>query len=134
MLGNCYYFNQAVPPLSSLMPKFLPLNSPNDYLCSMEEVYYLLSRLDTSKANGPDGISVQTFKVTAASIAPSVTALFNLFLQTAQEKQPVITDQNGSSFYLALRTESGVNGSRSLTDTIWAHVSLRFYNNNYNYL
>ena len=47
----------------------------------------------------------------------------------SQEKQPVITDQNGNPFYLAKRTKSGVNGSRSLTDTVWPRVSLRFINN-----
>ena len=48
----------------------------------MSEIYHSLSTLDTSKATGPDKISAHMLKATARSIAPSVTVLMNLSLQT----------------------------------------------------
>ena len=51
-------------------------------MCNEEEVYQLLSSLDVTKANGPDGISARTLKHTATSITPSITKLFNLSLRT----------------------------------------------------
>ena len=50
-------------------------------LCN-EEVYQLLSSLDVTKPNGPDGISARTLKHTATSITPLITKLFNLSLRT----------------------------------------------------
>ena len=50
--------------------------------CSVEEVQWFLETLDTTKANGPDGISAWMLKETALSIAPSVTKLFNLSIQS----------------------------------------------------
>ena len=43
-------------------------------------LFYILS-LDSSKANGPDGISVQMLKGTAHSIASSITKLFNISIR-----------------------------------------------------
>ena len=43
-----------------------------------------LLNLDVSKASGPDGISATMLKHTDTSIAPSVTALFNLSIQSGQ--------------------------------------------------
>ena len=54
-----------------------PLCYPDDLLCSEEEVIDLLLSLNTSKANGPDGISATMLKSTAHSIAPGLTKLFN---------------------------------------------------------
>ena len=45
---------------------------------------HLLLNLGESKASGPDGISATMLRHTATSIAPSVTALFNLSIQTGQ--------------------------------------------------
>ncbi len=42
----------------------------------------MLENLDVCKANGPDGISAKMLKSTASAIAPSVTTLFNLSVQT----------------------------------------------------
>ena len=42
-----------------------------------EEVGFLLSCIDPNKATGPGGISARMLKLTAASIAPAVTATFN---------------------------------------------------------
>jgi len=41
----------------------------------------LLQALDTTKANGQDGILAYMLKATAATIAPSVTKLFELYPQ-----------------------------------------------------
>ncbi len=41
----------------------------------------MLKSLDTSKANGPDGISARMLKSTADVIAPSVTKLFNYSME-----------------------------------------------------
>ena len=49
--------------------------------CEVEQVEEWLLQLDTSKSNGPDGISRKMLKYTAACIAPSVTKLFNLSIQ-----------------------------------------------------
>ena len=45
---------------------------------------FLLSSVDPNKATGPDGISARMLKSTAASIAPAVTAIFNLSLIQGQ--------------------------------------------------
>ena len=42
----------------------------------------MLLSIDTSKASGPDGISGKMLKHTAVSIAPVITKLFNLSIQT----------------------------------------------------
>ena len=47
------------------------------FLCTQEEVSYLLTSLIPDKASGPDNISVYK-KETVRSIAPSLTRLFNL--------------------------------------------------------
>ena len=89
-----------------------PQECPEEVLCNEEEVYQLLSSLDVTKANGPDGISARTLKHTATSITPSITKLFNLSLrighnlvsgsnlwlcqfpsQTTIKALPIITDQ-----------------------------------------
>ena len=88
MLGNYFSscFNQAVPPLTledHSMYGAVPCNNiPEVYLCSVDEIYHSLSTLDTSKATGPDKISAHMLKATASAIAPSVTVLMNLSLQT----------------------------------------------------
>ena len=53
-------------------------------LCEEDAVLDLLASLDTSKSSGPDCISAQMLKRTAASIAPSVTLLFNQSLKQGQ--------------------------------------------------
>ena len=49
--------------------------------CEVKQVEKWLLQLDTSKSNGPDGISWKMLKYTAACIAPSVTKLLNLLIQ-----------------------------------------------------
>ena len=53
-----------------------------DISCCEQEVYKLLTKLDQSKASGEDGISAIMLKNTAASIAPSITKIFNASLAT----------------------------------------------------
>ena len=68
-------FNKVVPPLSP-RDNCCNLNNfsfPEELLCTPEEVLFYILSLDSSKANGPDGISVQMLKGTAHSIAPSIT-------------------------------------------------------------
>ena len=79
-------FNTSHPPLSddNLNDYCNSSERPDDLLCTREEVEHLLLNLDVSKASGPDGISATMLKHTATSIAPSVTALFNLSIQSGQ--------------------------------------------------
>ena len=74
-------FNSDVPPLSPTAGDPPERVLPEDYLCTIDEVFHLLVSLDTSKSSGPDGISARMLKMTAISIAPSVTNLFNLSLR-----------------------------------------------------
>ena len=53
----------------------------NSLLCTEDSIFDLLASLDTSKSSGPDNISALMLKQTAASIAPSITQLFNQSLQ-----------------------------------------------------
>jgi len=66
-------FDMAQPPLSSRYEEPNIGNYPEDFLCTEEEVYEMLLSLDTSKANGPDGISAKMLKGTALSITPCST-------------------------------------------------------------
>ena len=50
-------FNYSVPPLAHHNCHISASDEISDLLCSEEEVEYLLSSLDASKATGPDGIS-----------------------------------------------------------------------------
>ena len=49
-------------------------------LCTVDEVYHLLSSLDPAKATGPDLMSERMLKHTATSISLAVTRLFNMSL------------------------------------------------------
>ena len=57
---------------------------PSGLLCTEEEVYELLVKLDVTKANGADGISATMLKKTASSIYPALTSLFNQSIQSGQ--------------------------------------------------
>ena len=74
-------FNNSLPPL---LPGNVQTTDssdiPEDLLCTVEEVTYLLSTIDPSKASGPDRISARMLRSTASSIAPAITKLFNLSL------------------------------------------------------
>ena len=82
--SNC--FNNSVPPLSDtdgdIFANTGSSECPPELLCDEEEVLELLLSLDTTKANGPDGVSAVMLKATAHSIAKSVTILFNKSIQS----------------------------------------------------
>jgi len=59
-----------------------PNSCPEQLLCTEEEVLFLLTSLDVTKASGPVGISAHMLKATAAANAPVVTKLFNLSIST----------------------------------------------------
>ena len=78
-------FNTIHPPLLPTDLNFVqPDECPNDLLCTVDEVEQLLSNLDKSKASGPDGVSATMLRNTASSIAPIVTKIFNLSIQSGQ--------------------------------------------------
>ena len=76
-------FNTSITPLTEedFRNIHCPDSFPEDLLCSEDQILDMLASLDTTKSNGPDNISARMLKSTAASIAPSVAALFNLSLQ-----------------------------------------------------
>ncbi len=67
--GEC--FNRSLPPLGfSDLDELDPVDGCSvDFLCMVEEVQWLLNRLDTTKSNDPDGISARMLKCVASSIA-----------------------------------------------------------------
>lgn len=73
--GEC--FNCSLPHLEfSDSDELDPMAGYSEgLLCLVEEVQWLLDTLDTSKSNGPDGISAPTLKAVASSITSSVTKL-----------------------------------------------------------
>ena len=78
-------FNHSLPGLTlSDLPHTSPDSCPTDFLCTEEEVYSLLSTLDTTKANGHDHISARMLKETALSITPAVTELFNISIRLGE--------------------------------------------------
>ena len=81
LLNECFsaYFNRDTPPLSFAEDDHHTVHfspCPDEFLCTAEEVIFLIMSLDQWKANGPDGISAQMLKGTAHSIASSLTKLF----------------------------------------------------------
>ncbi len=88
MLNNFFFscFNSAVPPLCPFSDDSSTSYSycPDDFLCTEDEVSALISSLNTSKANGPDGISTRMLKGTLSSIVPSLTRLFNISIKTGE--------------------------------------------------
>ena len=70
--GDC--FNHCVSPLD--FKNWTPF--PVALMIYFVQLKWLLKHLDTSKSNGPDGISARMLKLTAPSIAPSITNLFNV--------------------------------------------------------
>ena len=73
-------FNQSFPPLTLEYTRDLPPPAcPAEMLCIEVDVF---NALDTTKACGPDGITGKMLKVTASSITPVLTKLFNLSIAT----------------------------------------------------
>ena len=85
----CFFskcFNRRSTPLKDWSEGgiSLPDNVPDEILCDEDAVCDLLASLDVSKSSGPDGISARMLKHTAASIAPSVTKLFNISIKSGR--------------------------------------------------
>ena len=72
-------FNQSHSPLDNADSHVIPCPGEpgSSILCDKGLVCDFLASLDMSKSTGPDGVSAQMLKWTAACTAPSVTLLFN---------------------------------------------------------
>ena len=73
--------NAQLPPEENFEAKLISVKA------SEQEVLDLLMSLDTSKATGPDGIGPKLLREAGPSIAPSLTRLINLCLDSAQVPQ-----------------------------------------------
>ena len=74
---NSTFSNSSfVPPSTNTLP--LPPDSPPINEFTEEEVYSILSTLDTSKSQGPHGITPKILKLCAATLAPPLARLFTL--------------------------------------------------------
>ena len=87
MLSLSYQFNQLSAPLkdwseNNILPD--PVELSDELACDEDSVCELLATLDVSKSSGPDGISGRMLKHTEASIASSVTHLFNLSIKSGR--------------------------------------------------
>ena len=83
-------FNYSIEPLSfSDLDIFgsgqTHHDCPEEFLCTEDQVQYMLDSLEVTKSTGPDNIPARVLKLVASSIAPSVTVLFN----TSIKKQDV---------------------------------------------
>ena len=83
------FFSKCFNPLSAPLdesgsgkPSHLD-EFPDELFCDVDRVHELLLGLDTSKSNGPDGISARMLKQTAASIAPSITQFIDQIRQSS---------------------------------------------------
>ena len=76
-------FNQSFPQLTlEYAPDLPPQDCPAEMLCTEVDVFNMLNALDTTKVCGPDGITGKMLKMTASSITPVLTKLFNLSIAT----------------------------------------------------
>ena len=57
---------------------------PDDFLCTVDGVQHLIETLDIAKSTGSDRIAAKMLKSVAQSIAPSVTELMNLSIQSGR--------------------------------------------------
>ena len=64
------------------LPNYPNSNRLDTISCSSEDVRQLPNSLPSKTAAGPDGISSQMLKIAAGTIAPQLSALFNLSLST----------------------------------------------------
>ena len=72
-------FNHSFPQLTRVdVPDLPPQDCPTEMLCAEVVAFNMLNALDTTKACGPDCITGKMLKMTASSITPVLTKLFNL--------------------------------------------------------
>ena len=83
LLNSCFIsaFSpiSSVPSQTTLTQEFPRLDTIS---CSSEDVCQLLNSLPSKTVAGPDEISSQMLKIAAGTIAPQLSALFNLSLST----------------------------------------------------
>ena len=77
-------FNYSLPGLAGQFLSDAPHSCPTDLLCTEDEVFNMLSTLDTTKANGHDDISARMLRETATSVTPYVTKLFNTSIRLGE--------------------------------------------------
>ena len=78
-------FNLSTPVLDvSDLPTTDPNECPESLFCTEDEVYEMLSTLDTTKSSGHDEISARMLKETALSVTPAVTQLFNISISLGE--------------------------------------------------
>ena len=74
-------FNHSTPVLESTdLPSTDPNGIPEPLMCTEDEVFEMLSTLDTTKSSGHDEISTKMLKETALSMTPAVTELFSMLI------------------------------------------------------
>jgi hypothetical protein len=84
LLNKYFYSSFSQPDNSDTLPditSFDDLDLSSIFL-DISEVRLLLASIDPSKATGPDGIPGRILKQCATELAPSLTSLFNLTLET----------------------------------------------------
>ena len=64
-------FNHSQPPLTDYYQVFVPESCSHDLVCTKGEVYELPSCIDTTKSNGPHGITARMLKFASSSIMPA---------------------------------------------------------------
>ena len=78
-------FNLSTPVLEvSDLPTTDPNECPESLFCTEDEVYEMLSTLDTTKSSGHSEISARMLKETALSMTPAVTQLFNISISLGE--------------------------------------------------
>ena len=80
--SECFSMAELMGTIATSKP--LHDECPQDILCTEEKVFCMLNFLNTTKANGPDGISARMFKNTAPSITPFLMKLLNLSIQSSR--------------------------------------------------
>ena len=69
--GLLWVFRPSILHALNLSPSTIP----EEYLCSDEQIFGLLTSLNTKKASGADGVTAQMLKATDTSIAKGITKL-----------------------------------------------------------
>ena len=82
IIFNAYFAEQSTLPdptqsVSLPNPYFITDSRLSYVRITPEKVFKCLSKLDTNRANGPDGVSNRLLKETASSIANPLSLLFN---------------------------------------------------------
>ncbi len=71
-------------PQGHTLPQYHNYQLLGNMVVTEQEVKKVLRKLKTDKAVGPDGVSNKLLKMTANSIVPSLTKLFNAVLRSSK--------------------------------------------------